>query len=404
MSILIFKNDELKNFEKNLEDKYFDKFSKITLNLFWFFKEFDKKINLPFSFVLSNEKLYNFVVEKIFFQTFEISLELKDYQKNFLERELIKNPNKHVLHSWNLPLGSGKTFMAMAAIQFYNKYTVVIVNNKKLREQWIFEIKKFLPDYKIDVVMISQIGKFSLNEIVIMDECHNLITRGSLEKIKNIFPKVLIALSGTFERDDKYQFYFNLIFGKPTVFDFDSDKMYNKKITRKLFVDIVKTKIIPTCESTKNCNINYNKLLLDLSQNDYRNQIIVEHVLKNSDKKILLLTKFVKHGQILENMIKNKNPNLEIVNLFTCKDFNKPNIIISSPKKMGTGISIQWLNCLIIALDVLAKCSQVYGRVLRSENSNANIICFLDNHYIFKNHLKKQVKELEKLNALIKFN
>lgn len=103
-------------------------------------------------------------------------------------------------------------------------------------------------------------------------------------------------------------------------------------------------------------NDNYHNVYdLKITNNTERNNIIKEIVDKNKDKKILILTKLIKHGENLNALIENSRLITSGTNKVTRKeDFNsykldEYNVLIGSSQIFSTGIDIPDIDIIINA-------------------------------------------------------
>ena len=131
-----------------------------------------------------------------------------------------------------------------------------------------------------------------------------------------------------------------------------------------------------------------------ITNNTHRNDKIIESVNNNKNKKILILTKLIDHGKLLNQLIPgsnhlygatNKEEREKMFNNFINSDSN---VLISTISIFSEGIDIPSMNIVINASankgDV--KTIQVLGRVLRilEGKIDAQYIDFMDETRFFK--------------------
>lgn len=128
--------------------------------------------------------------------------------------------------------------------------------------------------------------------------------------------------------------------------------------------------------------------------NEYRNNKILDIVNVNEGKKILILTKLIEHGIILNNLIPNSyhmhgsTPKEERNEMFKEFTEGKSNILISTISIWSEGIDMPNLDIVIntSANSGDVKSIQVLGRILRKfeGKNNAQYIDFMDESVFFR--------------------
>jgi superfamily II DNA or RNA helicase len=388
---------------KNVLNTGYNKENKKYIQVYWPLFSDHINVHLPLGFITCNSE---FIPD-----SFEIKTNpdytlndvvLRPEQQSFLKRVLKPNPTQHIAQAWELEPAFGKTITCVAAIAFYQVDTVIVVHRRDLKSQWITSIKSALKnvEFETKVVMISEIKKITKCDLLVIDEAHVCITPKSAELLAILHPKIIIGLSGTFYRHDHNNVYLEWLFGPKIGLEQDEINIMKETTSRCIEVEIIHTNIVPKVQHSSNGKVDWNHILVQLSRNDLRNNMIVETVKKHSHLNILILVKFVEHGMVLHDQLESS------VTYFGKDKLTKvvcdAPIIISTAQKVGTGISLNKLNCLIFATDFVNYSIQYISRVLRDKNQDAKIIDFVDDYSILKYHAKKRRQVYNDLNATIR--
>ena len=117
---------------------------------------------------------------------------------------------------------------------------------------------------------------------------------------------------------------------------------------------------------------------------------------------MLVLVKFIKHADIIADILKTFLPEKSCCICYGEKEIDRDaSVFISTYNKMGTGISLNKLNCLILAIDVKNYAIQYFGRVMREKDRDALIIDFIDNNNILNRHYNEREKIYKDMSAEI---
>jgi superfamily II DNA or RNA helicase len=142
-----------------------------------------------------------------------------------------------------------------------------------------------------------------------------------------------------------------------------------------------------------------------IAENQYRNEIICDLIGYNLGKKVLVIVQFIKHGEILYNMLKDyvdckyihgkTAGNYKII-----KEFNndKFKILIGS-SILDEGITFPSIDILILAAGGKSQrqLAQRIGRGLDPVNEKVVVFDFMDNfHRVFKKHSNMRRRYIEK--------
>ena len=272
------------------------------------------------------------------------------------------------------PPGFGKTLIGAQMIKNRGVNTLVIVNKNMLLDQWIQRFVDYFGYCKNEIGYLGK-GKNKLNSkldiatmqslknniniikdysFVIVDECHH-IPALTFEKIISKFcGKYILGLSATPNRKDEMD---------PILFQQLGNVAYEvkNKITSTNVLDVV------TSDFTSEVD-NFASLLSEIINDKQRNNLIIEQILKHSNRKILLLTDRIEHIEnlciLLDNCAldylsihgsldkKTKEENL--------KKVKSSSLILATTSYFGEGIDFPHLNTIIFATPI-----SYYGRLIQ---------------------------------------
>jgi superfamily II DNA or RNA helicase len=321
---------------------------------------------------------------------------LRDEQQLFLKKVLQQESPSIFSQAWNLKPGFGKTHTCLAAVEYYGIPCTIVVHRIGIKNSWLKIIHEMnMKD--VQVLMVSEFTPEAATNMVVVDEAHACVTKNMLDKFTNIFPKILIGLSGTFYRYDEHHIFLEWLFGKPIELCNEGQNILQQTSSRTIRVLTIQTGIRPECKATPFGKLDWNRVLKSLAFNEERNNQIVELVHQYSDLNILILVRFIEHGLILKDLLKDLDVSLYFSNDKLCADSR---IIISTTKKMGTGVSVDKLNCLILATDCERYSIQYISRVLRVKTQDALIIDFKDSHSSLVKHYESRIEVYKELGAI----
>lgn len=314
--------------------------------------------------------------------------------------------------------GAGKTEIAIECIRRIKRKTLFIVDRVELMRQTKERIEKALgvevgiigsgaEDIKdITVATIQTLVKdpkkyadyFRTVRFVIFDETHK-VAANSYHKLATylINTEHRLGLSGTAFRDDGNDMMINAVTGMK-VYDLSAKTLIQNGWLMAPTIQFIKDYMTPeeiihkedNCKKglineTEDYSSYYNEFIVN---NEKRNNIIQDYVLNNKNKKVLILTKLIDHGQILQELIPGSKhlygstKKKEREEMF--EEFSKGelNVLISTISIFAEGIDIPQLDIVINAAANKGnvKTIQVLGRVLRKlvGKENAFYIDFWD--------------------------
>ena len=128
---------------------------------------------------------------------------------------------------------------------------------------------------------------------VIVDECHHIPAITFEQIIKNFKGKYILGLSATPNRKDDLQ---PILYQQLGEISYE----YKKKRTHNNKLQIVRTEFQSSAD-------NYATIINELCLDENRNNLIIDAIKLNIQRKILVLTDRIEHINILENFLQKEN-------------------------------------------------------------------------------------------------
>lgn len=287
--------------------------------------------------------------------------------------------------------GFGKTITTLALACMLRLKTLVVTHRVCLVEQWKNSVLEFCSSSKmselplemsshfnvVNIASISKIKNIKEYELLITDETHLLLSEKRSLNLLRINPKKIIGLTATPYRPDELNTAFKLFFGANYIVE---------KLSKIHYVYHIQTKIKLENKYLWNKRLDWNFILKQQCENEERNSLIVNIILKfERNRKWLILVKRKMHATCLEFLFKK-----ELFSVCTLigneTTFDKDaNIIIGTFSKIGTGFDHSKLDSLLLASDVVEYFIQFVGRVMRTV-IDPIIIDLVDDHPVLVNH------------------
>jgi superfamily II DNA or RNA helicase len=316
------------------------------------------------------------------------------------------------------PPGAGKTVMACKLIAERKVSTLVLVHRQPLLEQWKERISSFLKipikeigtlsgtkkkmTGKIDVGMLQSIGRLEdFTEIaekysqIIVDECHHIPATSFEAILKQLPARYVLGLSATPYRKDGLEKIMFLQCG-PIRHEIQPSEV--SELPKE--VSIYETALVFPDELGRQPP--YHVLIHHLVQNEARNILIASKVTEVIELKRfpLLVSDRKDHLELLEKLIKQMNPEVELVvlegtlsnkqrksALKKIDEFrlvNKRVMIMATSSLIGEGFDLPALDTLIFATPISfeGRLIQYAGRINREAigKTTAQIIDFVDSY------------------------
>lgn len=272
------------------------------------------------------------------------------------------------------PPGFGKTLIGAKMFELRACSTLIIVNKNMLLSQWIdrfvdyFGYEKKDIGYlgksknklngKIDVATMQSLKNSPeiINEysFVIVDECHHIPAVTFEQIVKNFFGRYILGLSATPNRKDGLQ---------PILFEQLGNIAYEYKSKRsvKNHLQVIRTEFTSSSET-------YAELINDISRDENRNNLIIEQIILNKKRKILLLTDRIEHINILEEKLLSTGIDFISIHGSISKkeqeekmaQIEQKSLILATTSYFGEGIDFPHLNTIIFATPI-----SYYGRLVQ---------------------------------------
>ncbi|WP_323587251.1 TOTE conflict system archaeo-eukaryotic primase domain-containing protein [Aliarcobacter butzleri] len=349
-----------------------------------------------------NAVSYSFVDKRVLnkIQTKTVTFNLRPEQS-----EAIKEIKKSDYSICVAPPGFGKTLLGAKIFEIRACTTLIVVNKNMLLNQWIERFVDYFGYNKKDIGYLGK-GFNKLNgqidvatmqslkndpkiienySFVIVDECHHIPALTFEQIIKSFKGKYILGLSATPNRKDELQ---PILFQQLGEISYE----YKKKKTHTNKLQIIRTEFISQAD-------NYATIINELCIDEDRNNLIVDIIKKNIDRKILLLTDRIEHINVLENLLQkenidyisvhgslNKKEQVENMNLVKTKS-----LILATTSYFGEGIDFPHLNTILFATPIsyYGRLIQYLGRIGRG-NQECLAIDFLDSKNAMLNSAYKK--------------
>lgn len=349
-----------------------------------------------------NAVSYSFVDKRVLnkIQTKTVTFNLRPEQN-----EAIKEIKKSDYSICVAPPGFGKTLLGAKIFEIRACTTLIVVNKNMLLNQWIERFVDYFGYNKKDIGYLGK-GFNKLNgqidvatmqslkndpkiienySFVIVDECHHIPALTFEQIIKSFKGKYILGLSATPNRKDELQ---PILFQQLGEISYE----YKKKKTHTNKLQIIRTEFISQAD-------NYATIINELCIDEDRNNLIVDIIKKNIDRKILLLTDRIEHINVLESLLQkenidyisvhgslNKKEQVENMNLVKTKS-----LILATTSYFGEGIDFPHLNTILFATPIsyYGRLIQYLGRIGRG-NQECLAIDFLDSKNAMLNSAYKK--------------
>nr|WIL03911.1 A18-like helicase [Cedratvirus plubellavi] len=310
----------------------------------------------------------------------------------------------------NFPTGYGKTASAILLSSLTQKIVCVVSPISTLEKQWKDSFAKFgnasvwivgekIPEvvsvvitspgriHKIPQVLRESIG------CLIVDEVHLFCTQLRYDKLLEIEPEYCIALSATLEKEKHHRDALSLMFGR--VIEVES----KVKFTIHRYLTGIHIPSVKKYDKKRGKMVeDWTTLCHNMASNKERNQKILDLICSNTQK-ILVLTSLVEHARNLHKELLERGEDASLLQ-GKDKDYKDARILVSNYKKAGTGFDDSMFCSnfsgklfdvvyVLFSMKGIILLKQVIGRV---RNENPEVVEFLDEHDILKNHARQRDK------------
>ena len=338
----------------------------------------------------------------------EIKFKLREEQLIACEKILKKDFSICVA-----PPGFGKTLIAAKMISIRKANTLIIVNKNMLLDQWIERFGDYFGYEKKDIGFLGK-SKNKLNSkldiatmqslknnqdiikdysFVIVDECHHIPALTFENIIKQFKGKYILGLSATPKRKDEMEAILFQQLGN-IAYEIKSLKTNNNKL------QVIKTDFKSEVD-------NFSELIDEIINNKQRNNLIIEQILQNSNRKILLLTDRIDHIENLTKLLdscgldylsihgsmdnKTKEENI--------KKVKSSSLVLATTSYFGEGIDFPHLNTIIFATPIsyYGRLVQYLGRIGRGGDDCLALDIYDDKNNFTRSAFKKRAEGYKQL-------
>ena len=291
--------------------------------------------------------------------------------------------------------------------------TLVLVHKTTLLEQWVKRLSEY---FNIDEKSIGMLGKGKkrLNGIldvatlqslknraelienytqVIIDESHHIPAVSFEVPLKKFRGKFILGLSATPKRKDGMEAIMYMQCGE-TVHE------VKKQTTVRHTLKTVPTEFETYID-------HFGSILSEIAEDNDRNRLIVDEVVKLSSHKVLVLSERIEHLNILWHLLKERG--IEAILLhggLKTKEkktqFEKvvtASIILSTSSFIGEGVDIEGLDTIVLTMPISypERIVQYLGRIGR-QGQQCLAIDFIDQHVpMLKSSFAKRMKGYKKM-------
>lgn len=311
------------------------------------------------------------------------------------------------------PPGSGKTLMSAYLGSVLGGLTLVMSPLTLVQRGWITTFEQYT-DAKIwhndgknscptecNVIltmntMFHKIPQQILNMVqtVVIDEAHMFCTPDRIHCLLGTVPKYVIACTATPVRTDEMESIMHAIVGNHGIFI---------KPTKQYTVYKLLTGIEVEIEKTKDGSSNWPKLVKDLANNEVRNKLIFDLVVKNPTFKIMILTWSKSHAHYLTKLFNDNGISSDYLT-GTKSSYKDSRVLVSSFSKAGVGfdeavVSADWNGIRLNMMFLVGSTKNIYslcqfvGRIFRADHPI--IIDFVDADRISSKHWNARRKWYE---------
>jgi len=238
-----------------------------------------------------------------------------------------------------------------------------IFNIAFVHKQWDKKTKNWIPK-KLGIYK-EKIG------ILIVDEAHIACASEMSRALLYFNPRIVLALTATPVRKDGMDKALELYFG-----DYDKTRII-RVATDPFLVYRLATGIKPEWKMNAFGKKDWNTVIKSIVENEERNKLITDLIVKFDKYIILVLTKRTTHCKLLSKMLTELNITNSVMT-GTMKKYDKnARVLLSTYSKLGVGFDDSRLNMLIVACSV-TEVEQYAGRLRDSEGKNRIIIDMVD--------------------------
>jgi superfamily II DNA or RNA helicase len=310
------------------------------------------------------------------------------------------------------------TITSLSIASTINTRTMVFVNKLVLIDQWLATIyrwfgastavqviqgksKALVPEKDFYIVNALNVKKHLFTEyeklgigLLIVDECHLMMTKIFSQALSYIRPRYLMGLSATPYRIDGFDILLELYFGLHRVI---------RKLQRPHTVYCTDTNIVIQHDCDGRGDIIWNSVIDKQTSDTERNRLIASTCQKYPDRNILILSKRIKQIEDISRFLQELNESVTVMKENDNTFDEDARILVATFQKVGTGFSHDKLDMLILASDTEEYFIQYLGRVFRRPDVEPIVIDFVDRHPILKKHFQSRKKVYEQSGGVVRY-
>lgn len=362
-------------------------------------------IDVPLMEILlhDNNRYHGVFYKNGCYSTFSMTIDLCTTENEYFGFTLLENPRFLLAND----ICTHNTITSLSICGSIRMRTLIIVNKLVLIQQWKEAIEsnfgemcapfviqgntKSIPKHHLFyIVNAINVPKHSREiydslriGIVIVDECHLIMTKVFSSAMAYLCPRYLIGLSATPYRNDGFNILLDLYFGIRRIV---------RKLHRPHSVYPIMTGIQMEAERDARGDIIWNSIIEQQVTNPDRADLILRLCEHFPDRSILILSKRIVQIEYLYNRLKERGDHVAMMKENETRFDRDARILISTFQKVGTGFSHDRLDMLILACDTEEYFMQYLGRVFRRPDVEPIICDLVDNHPILKKHFKNRLQ------------
>jgi len=311
------------------------------------------------------------------------------------------------------PPGFGKTAVASAIVAKRSVNTLILVHKTTLLEQWAVRLSEY---FDVDMKRLGMLGKgkkritsyidiATLQSLrnrpemienytqIIVDEVHHIPAVSFEVPLKRFRGKYILGLSATPQRKDGMH---------PIMFmqcgEIIHEVKPNKNKSHRL--QTIRTSFDTFQDS-------FAEILNEIMEDEERNKLIVDEVVKLKDRNILILSERIEHLNMLYHYLDAKNIKALLlhgglsqkVQKQALKDTTNHSVILSTSSYVGEGIDFPHLDTIVLTMPISyrGRIVQYLGRVGR-RGQECLAIDFIDEKVpMLKSSFSKRLKGYEEM-------
>lgn len=302
--------------------------------------------------------------------------------------------------------GFGKTATAICILTHYRLKTAVVCHSNQLKPQWEEEIKNFCgedtvvqivqgkkpldPEADVYIFGIQKAANMEREELmdiglVIIDEAHICTITAFTKSLLKFQPLYILGLSATPERNDGMHQLLYAYFGPQKDFIVREE---TKDFTVVKYCTHYKPEVSYTVVHGRT-TLNWTEMMNSLSYNENRQKEIVNIILSEPKRKVIVLCGRKDTATAIHEMLKKGGESTELL-VGTKKKWDKSKrVLVAGMKKGGTGLNDPELDMLVLEHD----CKNVIQFEGRLRTSHCIIYDIVDDYPTLETHWSGRNKD-----------